>query len=45
MPVAIDFHNKKKTKTMCAINYLVSNIPQNISFLIQQKKETHKGLE
>ncbi len=30
---------------MASINYLVNNIIQNIFFCVQQKKETHTGLE
>jgi len=30
---------------MGAVNCLITNILQNILFCVQQKKETHKGLE
>ncbi len=30
---------------MATVHYMFTNIPQNIFFYVQQKKETHTGLE
>jgi len=47
LTVAIDFHSRKKIlwKLMATVNCLVTNIIQNIFFCVQQKKETHTGLD
>jgi len=49
LTVVIDFHvgEKKKIlwKSMATVNCLVTDILQNIFFLVQQKKEKHTGLE
>jgi len=42
LTLAIDLKTKKLIAT---INCLVINILQNVYFCVQQKKETHKGLE
>ncbi len=42
----VDFHSTEKIlwKLMATINCLVTNILRNIFFCVQQKKETHTGL-
>ncbi len=47
LTVATDFHCMAKIlwKPMATINCLVSNILQSVIFYVQQKKETHTGLE
>jgi len=42
LTVAIDFHSIFYSNQ---INFLVTDILQNIFFCVQQKKETHTGLE
>jgi len=44
---AIDFHSRKKIlwQSTATVSCLDTNILQNIFFCVQQKKETHTGLE
>ncbi len=44
---AIDFHSMEKIpwKSMATSNCLFTNILKNTLFCVQQKKETHTGLE
>ncbi len=45
--VAIEFHSILSLlwKSMATVNCLVTNFLKNIFFCVQQKKETHTGLE
>jgi len=45
--VAIEFLSRKKKlwKSMATVNCLITNILQNVFFCVQQKKETHLGVE
>jgi len=46
--IAIDFHCRKNSTmefNAYTVNSLITNILQNIFFCVQQKKETHTGLE